>query len=172
MSWCDGKRMKTGLAAALIMVAASLSACQVRPLYATSSSVDEGLSSIAFSEAGDRVGQEVRNQLVFMTGRGAGEPENPAYEVELAVKSRTIGVLLEMSSDIPRAARVVVSADYELRKAGEDAVIKTGHRQSVALVDVSAQQFASIRAVRDAENRAARELAELIRADLAATIGR
>jgi LPS-assembly lipoprotein len=41
-----------------------------------------------------------------------------------------------------------------------------------AQVDLPQQEFAKIRATRDAENRAARELAEIIRTDIAATLGR
>ena len=50
--------------------------------------------------------------------------------------------------------------------------VKTGKRRTVALVDYPDQEFAKIRATRDAEDRAARELAELIRADIAAWLGR
>jgi len=149
-----------------------LSACQVRPLYGTDDAVGPALASISFSEADDRIEQEVRNRLIFLVGGGQGEPENPAYDVELKVKSRVIGVLLEMSSDRARAGRVEVSAEYTLRKAGSDDVLKAGRRQAVALVDFPVQEFARIRAQRDAEDRAARELAELIRADLAAALGR
>lgn len=149
-----------------------LSSCQVRPLYSTGSGVQEALGSIEYSQADDRVELEVRNNLIFLTGGGAGEPAKPDYQVELNVKSRVIGVLLEMSSDDARAGRVEVSADYTLRRSGSDDVLKSGHRSAVALVDFPSQEFARLRAVRDAENRASRELAEIIRADLAAALGR
>jgi LPS-assembly lipoprotein len=156
-------------AAALLLPAAG---CQVRPLYATNSAAAAALGAIAFSDAHDRVEQEVRNDLIFLTSGGAGEPANPQYDVDLQVKARTIGVLLELSSDTPRAGRVEVKADFTLKRHDSGEVLKTGHRRSIALVDFSSQQFAVIRATRDAENRAAKELAELIRADLASWLGR
>ncbi len=149
-----------------------LASCQVRPLYDDAAATRENLGSIAYSDADDRVELEVRNQLIFMTGGGAGEPAAPQYRVDLKVESDLTGVMLEQSSDTARAGRVRVSADYTLERVSDNTVLKAGHRQVVSLVDFPAQEFAKLRAVRDAENRAARELAELIRADLAMVLGR
>jgi LPS-assembly lipoprotein len=55
---------------------------------------------------------------------------------------------------------------------GTSTAIKSGNRTAVALVDFPVQEFAKLRAVRDGENRAAKELAELIRADIAAALSR
>lgn len=158
--------------ALLLLTTTSLAGCQVGPLYGQGSSAGESLGSIAFSEAEDRVSQEVRNHLIFLTGGGMGEAVNPQYTVDLKIRSQTVGVLLEQSSDVAKAGRVVVSADYTLSRASDAAILRAGHRKAVALVDFPAQEFAKLRAVRDAENRASRQLAELIRADLAAVLGR
>jgi LPS-assembly lipoprotein len=148
-----------------------VSGCQVRPLYG-SAGADPALKSISFSPAEDRVEQEVRNNLIFLTSGGAGEPAAPEYDVNLIVKERNVDVLVDQSDDRPRAGRIVLVADFSLKKRATGEVIRSGQRSSVALVDYSKQEFAKIRAVRDAENRAARELAELIRADLAGWLGR
>ena len=166
------RRVRSLLAAAGLTALLGLGGCQVRPLYATDSGAEAALKSIAFSEADDRVELEVRNQLIFMAAGGAGEPDNPDYDVELNVKERNVGVLVELSSDQPRAGRIVLVADFSLKRRSTGEVLKTGRRSTVALVDFSQQEFAKIRATRDAENRAARELAELIRADLASWLGR
>ncbi len=157
---------------AILIVSLAAGGCQVRPLYLQDSDAAASLASIEFADADDRVELEVRNHLIFFASGGAGEAQSAAYTLDYDVKSRVIGVLLEMSSDTARAGRVEVSADYSLERAGNGEVLKTGHRSAVALVDFPGQEFARIRAIRDAENRAARELAELIRADLAAALGR
>jgi LPS-assembly lipoprotein len=162
------KRILGAAGVSLLLVSAG---CQVRPLYATGSGVDAALKSIEFSEADDRIELEVRNNLIFLAAGGAGEPVNPEYEVDLKVKTRNVGVLVD-SSDQERAGRLVLKADFTLTKKSTGEVLKTGHRSAVALVDFNTQEYAKIRATRDAENRAARELAELIRADLAAWLGR
>lgn len=172
MSLFETKTLQSIGLAAMAASVLSLSSCQVRPLYSTDSDVGKSLAAIEFSEAESRVELEVRNSLIYLAGGGKGEPVKPEYTVDLTVKSRVIGVLLEMSSDMARAGRVEVSADYSLQRAGSDEVLKSGRRTAVALVDFPGQEFARLRAIHDAENRAARELAELIRADLAAALGR
>jgi LPS-assembly lipoprotein len=162
-------RIVTAAGLGLLLISAG---CQVRPLYATGSGVDEALKSIEFSEADDRIELEVRNNLIFLTSGGAGEPAKPDFEVDIDVKTRNVGVLVDSSADQDRAGRIVLKADFTLTKKSSGEVLKTGHRSAVALVDFNTQEYAKIRATRDAENRAARELAELIRADLAAWLGR
>ncbi|MFB9910558.1 LPS assembly lipoprotein LptE [Rhizobium paknamense] len=153
----------------LLSVAAG---CQVRPLYSEDKGTRRMLASISFSAAKDRVGQEVRNRLIFLAAGGQGEPAHPEYLVDLNVQAETQDVLYDRTSDKATAGRVVVSADYTLKKASDGSILRIAHRQAVALVDFPSQEFAKLRAKRDGENRAAQELAELITADLAAILSK
>lgn len=157
---------------ALVGCAMLLTACQVRPLYDSGSVTAAQLTSIEFSDATSRVGQVVRNRLIFLTSGGAGEPSNADYSVDLQVTSQVSKVLLIQSSDTARAAQVAVSGTYKLVRNSDRQVLKSGNRSATALVDLSIQEFANVRASLDAENRAAKELAELIRADLATVLSR
>ncbi len=65
-----------------------------------------------------------------------------------------------------------MTADYNLGRSDSGETIRSGRRQVVALVDFPVQEFAKLRAIRDAENRAARELAELLSADVAAALAK
>ncbi|APO69742.1 lipopolysccharide assembly LptE family protein [Rhizobium gallicum] len=173
MSFDIAPRLARGAAiTAVLTFAALLSACQVRPLYSETSGVAGKLASVGFSDATTRVEQEVRNRLIFLATRGAGEPVKPAYEVELHVRSDVVDALLVESSDESRAGRVTVSVDYTLQATADGQVIKSGNRYVTALVDFPIQQFAKQRAIRDAENRAAREAAELVGLDIAGALGR
>nr|WP_298095357.1 LPS assembly lipoprotein LptE [uncultured Shinella sp.] len=158
--------------AAGIALMGALAGCQVRPLYSTGAGTDTKLAAVAISEADDRVEQQVRNDLIFLFAGGAGEPQAAIYHLEINVSVRKVGVLTDISSDIPRAGRIIVSADYNLTKTDSGETLASGKRSSVALVDFPFQEFAKLRAVRDGENRAAHELAELIRADVAAALAR
>jgi LPS-assembly lipoprotein len=153
---------------------AILAGCQVKPLYSEGpqGKPAKALASIEISDADDRVEQEVRNALVFLTSGGAGEPANPAYRMALNVTSEVMGVLYDPESDTAGAGRVVVRADYNLTRADSGETVRSGNRSAVALVDFPEQEFAKVRATRDAEKRAAKELAEIIRADIAAALGR
>ncbi|MCX8999504.1 LPS assembly lipoprotein LptE [Rhizobiaceae bacterium BDR2-2] len=167
------RRSRTGtfFAALVLTISAGLlSACQVRPLYSEHSATSQALKSIGFSQAEDRVAQEVRNRLIFLTSGGAGEAVNPEYQVDLAVRTRIVGVLVDATSDEARAGRVIVNVTYALKRARTGEIIKNGNRSAIALVDYPEQEFAKIRAIRDAENRAAREAAEFVRMDLAGAL--
>lgn len=163
---------RLALAAVALASAALLSACQVRPLYDSEGATAARLGSISFSEASSRVEQVVRNRLIFLTSGGAGEPEKADFDVRLQVSSNVAKLLLIDSSDTARAAKVTVSATYSVVRNSDQQVLKSGKRSAVALVDYSIQEFANTRAIRDAENRAGNELAELIRADVATALSR
>lgn len=158
--------------AMILASAAFLSACQIRPLYSEQSGVVEKLSSVGFSEASSRVEQQVRNRLIFLASRGAGEAVNPQYLVEMRATSGVADTLLQESGDTSRAGRVTVNVTYTLRATSDNHVIKAGSRQATALVDFSEQEFAKQRAIRDAENRAADQAAEFVGADIAAALSR
>lgn len=158
--------------AMILASAAFLSACQVRPLYSENSGVLEKLSSVGFSDATTRVEQQVRNRLIFLASRGAGEAVNPQYQVEMRAVSGVANTLLQESGDTSRAGRVTVNVNYTLRATSDNHVIKAGSRTATALVDFSTQEFAKQRAIRDAENRAADQAAEFVGADIAAALSR
>jgi LPS-assembly lipoprotein len=166
-------KLARGAAITVILASAAfLAGCQVRPLYSESSGVVGKLAAVGFSDATTRVEQEVRNRLIFLASRGAGEPAKADYEVELHARSDVTDTLLIESSDTSQAGRVTVSVDYTLKSTTDGQVIKAGNRYATSLVDFPAQEFAKQRAVRDAENRAARQAAEFVGADLAAALGR
>ncbi|MBP2551319.1 LPS-assembly lipoprotein [Neorhizobium galegae] len=156
----------------ILAAAVSLSACQVRPLYSSTSGTPQKLAAIKFSAAGDRVGQVVRNQLIFLTSGGAGEAVTADYQLAMSVTSVRADILDDQISQSVTPGRVTVSATYTLTKISDGKVLRTATRSVTSLVDIGNQQFAKLRAYRDAEDRAGRELAEFIRADLAATLGR
>jgi LPS-assembly lipoprotein len=167
-----GKLLRNAAVAAILASAALLSACQVRPLYSESSGVAGKLASVGFSDATNRVEQQVRNHLIFLASHGAGEPAKPDYEVEMHAYTAVADTLLVQSSDNSRAGRVTVSINYTLRSTKDNQVLKAGNRQTTALVDFPKQEFAKQRAIRDAENRAADQAAEFVGADIAAALGR
>lgn len=151
---------------------AAVAGCQVRPLYSTPAGTEGKLASVAISEANDRVEQQVRNDLIFFFGGGSGEARNPTYRLDVDVSSSTIGVLNDVATDTNRSGRILVSANYSLADAATGEIVTAGKRSASAMVDFPTQEFAKLRAIRDGENRGARELAELIRADVAMALSR
>lgn len=162
---------RVALAGALVALAV-VSGCTVRPLYGDMAPAAGGavapaaLSSIEIAPASDRVGQEVRNHLIFLFGGGGGQPANPLYRLTLRTRAinltptevNTPRVRLE-----PTAGAVSVRATYELTEIATGRKISVGVRSVQAQFDIPGQEFAALRALRDAENRGARELAEILR---------
>jgi LPS-assembly lipoprotein len=176
MSLSERKIVK--MISACLLVAA-VSGCQIRPLYSDAApnaarlTTSAALNSIAVSEAKDRVAQEVRNHLIFALSGGAGEPASPAYTVDLGVTQQTSSVALSNpvvgNTGQPTAGSVALSSIYVLKDiSGKQ--IASGKRTATASFDRPLQQFATLRAQRDAENRAARELAEMLKLALAADL--
>ena len=143
-----------------------LAGCQVQPLYG---SIDGQQQSISVSQPGSRVEQAVRNELVSGFG---GEQLNAAYQLNLSVKSTSTGILPSVIDNQFSAARTTVTATYVLKSVSTGETLKTGSRFADAQLELPSQQFAQIRARRDAEDRAARQVATLVRADIAAALAR
>ncbi len=173
MSSCDMTRAVKAIAAAACIMAtgAVLTSCQVRPLYSQAQPGGYTLSQVAFAPATDRLSQQIRNNLIFMAGNGSGESQNPVYELELTNVSSGNGEVLTQATGSILPSRLALSATYALKRAQDGSVLQTRSISVVSLFDLPVQQFAKIRAIRDAEDRAAKEAAEQIRADLAIYFG-
>lgn len=170
-------------AAAAFAMASTLavSACTVQPLYGSATaSIAPGqtsgrVASIAVKEApprtaaglevAERPAQEVRNHLIFGLNGGAGQPSSPRYVMELEVLQRTSETAtVERSNDDnePSAGAVRLTGTYRLVDPVTTEVVAAGARSATATFDRPVQLFAEARAERDAENRAARELAAFL----------
>jgi len=157
--------------AALAAFAAALflAACTVQPVYgpaAGGGSVSETLRAIAIGPVDTRVGQVVRNRLAFYF-TGGGEPAEPQYRMDLRVTSAEValGITREGSA---AAYAVTVTASYTIYRIGSDEIILRETARGTASYDRFSQNFANIRAKRDAENRAAEVAANKVRVRVAA----
>ena len=164
-----GRVVRCAAAAVALAALAAASGCQVRPLYSAGIVSFNGntttVSSISINEASTRYGQEVRNHLIFLLNGGAGEPANAAYKLDLGVTKRVIS-----SAEVqvggegqPSAGAVVLDSNFILTDAATSETVVSGRRSVTASFDRSRQYFSQSRAERDADDRAARELAELVR---------
>jgi len=158
--------------AGLVGSFALVSACTVRPLYSNAplapgsqATTSSELASIGIKPVKTRYAQQVRNNLVFGFGRGAGEPAAPVYSLDLGVTELVESAALVQvgtDQDEPTAGSVMLTANYTLTDAKTGTTIASGKRSITSSFDKPRQEFASYRAQIDAENRAARELAQLL----------
>ncbi|MER8500442.1 MULTISPECIES: LPS assembly lipoprotein LptE [unclassified Mesorhizobium] len=161
----------------LLASVALVSACTVRPLYSSAPLIAGSqvgaaaeLASISVKPVKTRYAQQVRNNLIFALGRGAGEPASPVYSLDLGVSELVESAAIEQvttDEDEPTAGTVTLTANYVLSDAKTGTVIARGKRSIPSSYDRPRQEFASYRAQIDAENRAARELADVLRLSIA-----
>lgn len=147
--------------------------CSIEPLHKTaaitaSSDFHGGLSSLSVAKVDNRVAQRVRNELLFSL-HGGNPPTPSALEVELdvAIREQEHSVLTAVRG--ATAAHIELSVSYRLvdKSSGGSIIVAKGERQALAGYDLTPQNFANRRARYDAENRAAKAVAQLIRLALA-----
>ena len=172
------KSLATLVRLAALAGLATASACTVQPLYsdrpmaASAVTTSAQLSSISVKPVTTRYAQEIRNNLIFLFNNGKGEPASPVYDLELGVTrlNQPSAIVQVADEDQPTAGTITLISTYRLTKAGKE--IARGQRQIAAQYDVPPQEFAHMRAEIDAENRSARELAELLRLAVAQDLNR
>lgn len=169
-------RLRPALLVAAALSLAIASGCTVRPLYSSATSSvsgvageDAGLGAIAINPVNTRYGQEVRNHLIFLLNGGAGQPDGAKYAMDLQVSSvsQAAAVIQVDSENRPTAGTLRMTGSYVVKDLVTGEVVVSGKREVSSSYDQPLQQFAALRARRDAENRAARELAELLKLDIA-----
>jgi LPS-assembly lipoprotein len=137
-----------------------------RPMYASVSpgapALTETLASIEVTPIRGRVGQQVRNNLQFGFTGGGGAAV-PQYRLDVVVEWSRASSIVDVDSDAPQIDTVLLTASYALFQTGNPAPLLSGRLNSSKSFDRTLQRFAALRAARDAENSAAKVLAEQIR---------
>ncbi|HKD28518.1 MAG TPA: LPS assembly lipoprotein LptE [Xanthobacteraceae bacterium] len=115
-----------------------------------------------------RVAVEVRNQLLFNLTGGA-EPPPPTHRLAIRMSSNRMSVIVDITSGRPDVEDYGLNAYYTLTeiKSGKQVVTGTTFARVSYDIPGQAQRFARSRGLRDAENRAAKQIADNIKARLA-----
>ena len=170
------------IAARLLVVAglAALTAGCFQPMYAAHTdgtpALREKLMGIdlppvekANASREARVGVEVRNALAFKLYGGATRMP-PTHKLVLRFSSGRSSLILDPASKLPAIENYGIDAQYNLIDLATNTSVMTGSTFSRVSYDIPGQlqRFARARAFRDAEDRAAHEIAENIQPRLAA----
>ncbi|MCK1467703.1 LPS assembly lipoprotein LptE [Bradyrhizobium sp. CW10] len=169
------------IAARLLAVAAlaAMTAGCFHPMYAEHTDGTPGLREklmgvdlppIAKANASReaRVGVEVRNALAFkLYGSATGMP--PTHRLEIRFASSKTSLIVDPNTGLPSSENYGLDAQYNLIEVVSGKSVMTGTTFSRVSYDMpgSYQRFSRNRAVRDAEDRAANEIAENITTRLA-----
>lgn len=167
-------RKRPALAAMLMLavVVPGLSGCGssgFQPLYGAAgigAQASEKLAKVDVVPIPGRVGQVIRNELIFQT-TGGGAPVPPAYKLEIAIREHISSTLV--SSDGHSRSQVYeLEASFRLVSIADSKVALTGTSFGRAGFERFESIFSNVRARDDAENRAARTVAEDLKARLSA----
>jgi LPS-assembly lipoprotein len=115
-----------------------------------------------------RIAVQTRNDLLFDTT--GGEAQNPpTHRLKITLSSTQISVIVDISTNRPDVQNYGLNATYELIDVKTGKVVVKDQTFARVSYDVPGeeQRFAALRALRDAENRAAQEVADSIRNRLA-----
>ncbi len=115
-----------------------------------------------------RVAVEVRNQLLFDLTGGAAPPP-PTHRLAMRMTTTRLSVIVDINSGRPDVEDYGLNVFYTLTEVKTGKPVVTGTTFARVSYDIpgQAQRFARARGLRDAENRAAKLIADNVKARLA-----
>jgi LPS-assembly lipoprotein len=115
-----------------------------------------------------RLGVEIRNALAFkLYGNATGMP--PTHRLVIRFTTNRSSLMIDPITALPSSENYGIDAQYNLIEIVSNKSVMTGTTFSRVSYDIPGQlqRFARTRAFRDAEDRAAQEIAENIQTRLA-----
>ena len=160
--------------ACTLLLGLTLSACGsdgFRPLYGTTASgvgLDEKMAQVRIAPIPSRVGQRIRNELIFQS-TGGGTPPPPLYTLEIAITESVTSTLVQSTGE-SLSQIYNLNASFRLVSIKDKQVVFQGTSQGRAGFERFTSIYSNVRAREDAENRAAKSVAEEIKGRLAARL--
>ena len=115
-----------------------------------------------------RIGVEIRNALAFkLYGNATGMP--PTHRLVLRFSTSKYSLMVDPTTGLPNGENYGIDAQYNLVEIATNKSVMTGTTFARVSYDMpgSYQRFSRSRALRDAEDRAAQEIADNIQTRLA-----
>ena len=153
--------------AAAVILLLCLSACGFEPLYATRDgrSAAGDLAEIRINAIPDRVGQQLRNELLDrLTPRGPAPRQLYALDIKVSESRSELDLRRDTTSTF---AKLDLTADFRLIEIATGKVVLSGQSKFASSYNLLRQTFANISAAEDARARGAREISDDLRLRLA-----
>ncbi|MGA8690198.1 MAG: LPS assembly lipoprotein LptE [Methyloceanibacter sp.] len=145
--------------------AIALAGCGFQPLYGTTaggSRLGAVMAGVDVTPIPGRVGQRVRNELIFENTGGAGRPDKPPYQLDIVVKETLINELVQTTGNA-NSQVYQLDATFKLINNADGKVVLEGKATSRAAYQRFDAIFSNVRAQYDAQDRAAETVAESIK---------
>lgn len=178
-AWKSGmapaRRAWTVAPACTLLLGLALSGCGseagFRPLYGTTASgvgLEEKLAQVKVAPIPSRVGQRIRNELIFQN-TGGGTPPPPRYTLEIVITESVTSTLVQSTGE-SLSQIYNLNASFRLISIKDKQVVMQGTSQGRAGFERFTSIYSNVRAREDAENRAAKTVAEELKGRLAARL--
>lgn len=115
----------------------------------------------------ERVAHYVENELAFDLD-GSGTERDKKFRLELRLTESLITSSVNAQTGQATTAILTLTGDYKLFPSGSDQPVTSGKAVVSTSYDRTPQRFVDVRAARDAQIRAAKQLAEQMQARMAA----
>ena len=173
----NGDQRRNGWRAAALALVIALGGCSAgegfHPLYGRDASgigVQEKMRAVFVTTIPSRVGQRVRNELIFQN-TGGGESAPRKFRLDIAIRE-SVGSSLVQSSGVALSQIYNLDADFKLVRLSDNKVILQGTSIARAGFERFQQIYANVRAKEDAENRAASTVADDLKTRLAVVLSK
>ncbi len=168
-----GKRAVFGVALLVALVGGCADGSGFRPLYGSTGSgagVQQSLAAVEIATIPSRVGQRIRNSLIF-ENTGGGDAAPRAYQLQIGIKESLNSSLVKSSGEA--LSQVYnLEAIFTLVRMSDKKVLVKGNSYARAEFERFQQIYSNVRAKEDAENRAAQQIADDIRTRIAIALSR
>lgn len=171
-----GPRSRRSILLALLAVSVAaplVSACGdggFRPLYGSSAlgggNVSEKLAQVEMAPIPGRVGQRIRNELIFQATGGGNAPA-PAYRLEVAIREGKTSTLIRSDGDA-QSQNYTLDASFQLIRIADKSVVLKGKSFGQASYERFTSIYSNVRAEKDAQDRVAKTVGEELKSRLAA----
>ncbi len=152
------------LALVAVVLVPGLVACGgggFKPMYAAhgGQAVSEKMAQVSVTTIPGRVGQQLRNELIFRTTGGGGTTTEQAYRLDIILRERLSSALVDVEGNAETQI-YHIDADFQLTDTRNKKVILKGQSFGRASFQRFQTIYANVRAKRDAANRTARTIAQ------------
>lgn len=141
------------------------------PLYASPSltggpDINEALRSLEVAPIPGRVGQRLRNELIYQA-TGGGLPAPPQFRLEIVMRESLTPTLVQIDGNSSGSV-YNLNATFRLIRIADKSVALQGESHGRVAFQRFDSVFSNVRARQDAENRAAKTVGDELKSRLAA----
>jgi LPS-assembly lipoprotein len=129
--------------------------------------VNQKLAELEIAPIPGRVGQRIRNELIYQATGGAGSLAQPVYRLEIIMRESITPTLVQIDGNSSGSV-YNLSTSFRLVRLADKSVALTGESSSRTAFQRFDSVFANVRARQDAEDRAAKTIGEELKGRVAA----